>query len=68
MKRPYETLQYQIYTWKETYSIAYHRVHESVAANILRIGYVPSSDNLADMLTKPLTREKIHDFCEQILY
>jgi hypothetical protein len=53
---------------KKHNSIAYHRVRESVAANILRIGYVPSSDNLADMLTKPLTREKIHDFCEQILY
>jgi hypothetical protein len=53
---------------KKHNSIAYQCVHESVAANILHIGCIPSSDNLANMFTKPLTRDKIHDFCEQILY
>jgi hypothetical protein len=53
---------------KKHNSIAYHRVREAVAADILRIGYIPSSDNLADMFTKPLPRAKIHEFCEQILY
>jgi hypothetical protein len=36
---------------KKHNSIAYHRVREAVAANILCIGYIPSNDNLADMLT-----------------
>jgi len=49
-------------------SIAYHRVQESAAAGIVCIGYVHSSTNLADMLTKPLPRVKIHALCEQILY
>jgi hypothetical protein len=53
---------------KKHNAIAYHRVREAVAADILRIGYINSRDNLADMFTKPLTRELIHDFCEQILY
>jgi hypothetical protein len=53
---------------KKHNAIAYHRVREAVAADILRIGYINSADNLADMLTKPLTREKIHTFCEQFLY
>jgi len=49
-------------------SIAYHRVRESAAAGVVKIGYIHSNDNLADMLTKPLPRHKIHGFCEQILY
>ena len=49
-------------------SIAYHRVREAVASNIIRIAHIPSHQNLADMFTKPLTREKIHTFCDQILY
>jgi hypothetical protein len=53
---------------KKHNAIAYHRVREAVAADILRIGYIQSKDNLADMFTKPLSREKIHEFCEQILY
>jgi hypothetical protein len=53
---------------KKHNAIAYHRVREAVAADILRIGYINSHDNLADMFTKPLSRERIHDFCEQILY
>jgi len=53
---------------KKHNAIAYHRVREAVAADILRINYINSADNLADMFTKPLTRERIHNFCEQILY
>jgi len=49
-------------------AIAYHRVREAVAANITRIAHIPSNQNLADMFTKPLTREKIHALSEQILY
>jgi hypothetical protein len=49
-------------------AIAYHRVREASASGMVRIGHIHSSHNLADMLTKPLSRNKIHDFCEQILF
>ena len=37
---------------KKSNSIAYHYVRSKAAADILRIGYVRSEDNVADMLTK----------------
>jgi hypothetical protein len=37
---------------KKSNSIAYHYVRECVAANIIKIQYIPTEDNLADMLTK----------------
>jgi hypothetical protein len=49
-------------------AITYHRVREAAAANILRIGYIHSSTNLADMFTKPLPGAQIHELWEQILY
>jgi hypothetical protein len=39
---------------KKHNSIAYHRVREAVAAGILQIAKVHTSENLADLLTKPL--------------
>jgi hypothetical protein len=49
-------------------AIAYHRVREASASGMVHIGYIHSSCNLADMLTKLLSRSKIHEFCEQILF
>jgi hypothetical protein len=49
-------------------AIAYHRVREASASGMVHIGYIHSSCNHADMLTKPLSRSKIHEFCEQILF
>lgn len=53
---------------KKHNSIAYHRVREAIAANILRVAWVQTGKNLADMLTKPLAGPKLHAFCEKILY
>jgi hypothetical protein len=53
---------------KKHNAIACHRVREAVALGTIRIGYINTSRNLADMLTKPLMSEKIHSFCEQILH
>jgi hypothetical protein len=39
---------------KKHNSIAYHRMREAVAAGIIKVGYIPSSTNLADILTKPI--------------
>ena len=36
-------------------SLCYHCVREAVACQILRIAYIPSDENLADMFTKLLT-------------
>ena len=39
---------------KKQNAIAYHRVRECVAAEIVRFVHVDSASNLADVLTKPL--------------
>jgi hypothetical protein len=59
---PSSTLQ------KQHNSICYHFVREAVAAQIMRIAYIPSGENLADMFTKPLSAIKLHEFCTKILY
>jgi hypothetical protein len=53
---------------KKHYSIAYHRVREAVAANVIRVAWVHSNKNLADLLTKPLPGPSLHNLCEKILY
>ena len=39
---------------KKHVSIAYHKARESFAANIITMYWVPSQENLADLLTKVL--------------
>jgi len=46
----------------------YHRMREAVAAKVIRIAHIPTGQNLADMLTKPLGGCKLHEFCKKILY
>jgi len=53
---------------KKHNSIAYHKIREAVAAGTIRIAWVDSEKNLADLLTKPLTGSKLHGLCEKILY
>jgi hypothetical protein len=53
---------------KKHNSIAYHRVREAIASNILRVAWVQTGKNLADLLTKPLPGPTLHAFCEKILY
>ena len=43
-------------------------VHESVATGIMRIAFIPSSENLADMFTKLLGATKLKSFTQRILY
>jgi hypothetical protein len=59
---PSSTLQ------KKHNAICYHFVRESVAAQIIRIAYIPSSENLADMFTKNLGASKLKAFIQKILY
>jgi hypothetical protein len=53
---------------KKHNSICYHFVREAVAARIIRIAFIASSENLANMLTKPLGATKLKGFCQRILY
>jgi hypothetical protein len=40
---------------KKHNSISYHKIRESVAAGIIEVFKIPSSENTADLLTKPLS-------------
>ncbi len=53
---------------KKHNSIAYHRVREAVAAGLLRIAKVPTSENLADLLTKPLSAANLKPLIQHILW
>ncbi|KAI4299994.1 hypothetical protein L6164_033414 [Bauhinia variegata] len=39
-------------------SIDYHFVHELVASGALHVSHIPSSSQLADLLTKPFPRSR----------
>jgi hypothetical protein len=49
-------------------SVCYHCVRESVTAGILRIAYIPSAENLADMFNKILGATKLKEFSDKLLY
>jgi len=53
---------------KKHNSIAYHRVREAVAAGIVQIAKVHTSDNLADLLTKPLPANLLKPLIQKILW
>ena len=52
---------------KKLNAIAYHFVREGVAQYEWRTAYVNSDDNVADMLTKPLSGPKQVKFVQMIL-
>jgi hypothetical protein len=60
--RPESTLK------KKHNAINYHRVREAVAAGFIRIAWVPTNENLADLLTKTLVGEKRKYFLRRILW
>ena len=53
---------------KKQNSIAYHRVREAVAAGVLRIAKVHTTENLADLLTKPLSATALKALIQKILW
>jgi hypothetical protein len=53
---------------KKHNAINYHAVREAVAAGILRVGKEDGETNLADLLTKVLTREKRWNLCWHIMW
>jgi hypothetical protein len=53
---------------KKHNAINYHAVREAVAAGILRVGKEEGETNLADLLTKVLTREMQWNLCWHIMW
>ncbi len=53
---------------KKHNSIAFHRVREAIAMNMMRVAWVASGKNLADMLTKPLNGPTLHAMADKVLY
>jgi hypothetical protein len=53
---------------KKHNTIAYHRVMEAVAAKILKITKVNMSENLADLLMKPLAGSQLKQIIQKILW
>jgi hypothetical protein len=58
--RPESTLK------KKHNAIAYHRVREAVAVKTIRVAKEDTKTNIADMLTKCVTKEALSQFCSCI--
>ena len=46
--------------------IRYHFIRDYVARNVISVQHVPSDDNVADALTKPMPRNKSEKFCRPL--
>ncbi|MCO5554661.1 hypothetical protein L7F22_008194 [Adiantum nelumboides] len=46
--------------------VHYHYVRERLSAGEISLAYVPTQDNLADLFTKALSREKLEAFCKAL--
>ena len=53
---------------KKHNAIAYHKVREAVASGIIRVAHVKSKDNIADILTKPLSPQDVYNILKWILF
>jgi len=53
---------------KKHNAVAYHRVREAVAAKIIRFVHIPSDANPADVMTKPLGKNKFQTLVGKILF
>jgi hypothetical protein len=53
---------------KKHNAIAYHRVREAIAAKIVQLAHIPSKDNIADLLTKPLSNDSFQRLMRIYLY
>ena len=53
---------------KKHQACIYHKTRESIAAGFIKYGHVPSSENLADITTKPLGRVNSEKLTSQYLF
>ena len=52
---------------KKHNAICYHKVRENVAAGVIRVGWVSSENNLADLFTKVLNRGVRNTLLEKMM-
>jgi hypothetical protein len=53
---------------KKSNSIAYHYVRERCAAGVCNVSYIPTADNLSDLLTKSVNAQVRKGLSEQVLF
>jgi hypothetical protein len=53
---------------KKHNAITYHKAREAIAAGIVRIIYIKSENNRADILTKPLPSQAFYHLTKKILF
>ena len=53
---------------KKHNAIAYHRVREAIAGKIIRFAHIASTENVADILTKPLGNDAFQYLMRKHLY
>jgi hypothetical protein len=53
---------------KKHNAIAYHKVREAVAANIIKVAHIRTHLNVADILTKPLSPQSYYSILRMILF
>jgi hypothetical protein len=51
---------------KKHNAIAYHKIRESVAAEVIQLAHVSSEDNIADICTKALNGPKLHGLMKSL--
>jgi hypothetical protein len=50
---------------KKHNAIVCQRVRETISARIMRFAYIKSEENVSDVLTKPLSNEKFHNYMKR---
>jgi hypothetical protein len=53
---------------KKHNAIAYHRVREAIAGKVMRFSHIPSIENIADILTKPLGSAAFHKLVKPLMF
>lgn len=49
-------------------NVKYHKIHERVANNEIKVEYIPSEENVADVFTKPLPEDQFYYCVDQFGY
>ena len=53
---------------KKHNAAAYHRVHEAIAAEIVKFSHIPSEMNYADLLTKPFPGPTHYNLIKPLMF
>jgi len=53
---------------KKHNAVAYHRVREMIASKTVNFAHIPSTENIADVLTKPLNNEIFHNLMKEYMF